>query len=80
MRMKNYFILMTFPILLSWGILFKGFAQDYPQIHIYVSPSGDDTGSGTESSPVRTMERAKELVRAAKAQTSGLCPGIVHLT
>lgn len=36
------------------------------QTFIYVSPSGNDSASGTESSPLRTIEKAKEMVKQVK--------------
>ena len=34
---------------------------------VYVSPSGDDSNPGTQSAPFRTLEKAREAVRASKA-------------
>ncbi|MGB6743119.1 MAG: right-handed parallel beta-helix repeat-containing protein [Terracidiphilus sp.] len=38
---------------------------------IYVSPAGRDSGPGTLEKPVRTLERALELARAAKTKAAG---------
>src|SRR5271165_5440588 len=51
---------------------------------IYVSPSGDDRNSGAQNSPVRTLERARDLVRArnqamAADITVQLQPGVYRL-
>jgi hypothetical protein len=35
---------------------------------VFVSPRGDDANNGTEASPVATLERARDLVRALKAR------------
>lgn len=34
--------------------------------HLYVSPSGDDAGPGTESLPFRTLERARDEIRVMR--------------
>ena len=51
---------------------------------IYVSPSGDDRNSGAENSPVRTLERARDLVRTRNQGMTGdltvhLRPGLYRL-
>jgi hypothetical protein len=38
---------------------------------IYVSPSGDDAAPGTPARPIRTLERARDLVRARNRQMAG---------
>src|SRR5580698_6348210 len=38
---------------------------------IYVSPSGDDRNSGATNSPVRTLERARDLVRPRNQGMTG---------
>lgn len=44
-------------------------AAAHAQTVIHVSPSGDDAAKGTAAHPVRTLERAQVLVRAANART-----------
>ncbi|HEY3841171.1 MAG TPA: fibronectin type III domain-containing protein [Bryobacteraceae bacterium] len=44
---------------------------------IYVSPAGDDRNSGAQGSPVRTLERARDLVRTRNQQMTGDL--VVHL-
>lgn len=39
------------------------------QQHIYVSPSGNDADAGTETSPLKTLAKAKERVRELKKTT-----------
>src|SRR5580658_4740140 len=51
---------------------------------IYLSPTGDDRNSGAENSPVRTLERARDLVRARNQGMTGdltvhLRPGLYRL-
>src|SRR5580700_7812276 len=51
---------------------------------IYVSPSGDDRNTGAQNSPVRSLERARDLVRARnQAMTADLTlqlqPGVCYL-
>lgn len=51
---------------------------------IYVSPSGDDRNSGAANSPVRTLERARDLVRSRNQSMTGdirvnLQPGVYRL-
>ena len=44
---------------------------------IYVSPSGNDAGPGTQAQPVRTLQHARDLVRTRNRQmTSDLTPCI----
>ncbi len=38
-----------------------------PSVNYYVSPNGSDTNAGTQSSPFKTIDRAKEAVRQLKA-------------
>ena len=49
------FLLLTFFCALAIAAV----AQD---IHLYVSPSGDDTAEGTPEQPVRTLSRALEIL------------------
>ena len=37
---------------------------------LWVSPAGDDSGPGTEEQPLRTIERARDLVRTLNANMS----------
>lgn len=51
---------------------------------IYVSPSGNDRNPGTQNSPVRTLERARDLVRLRNQSMMGdltvhLQPGVYRL-
>ena len=47
-------------------------------IKIYVSPSGEDSNAGTLEAPVKTLEQARALVRAAKAADATM-PVYVYL-
>lgn len=52
---------------------------------IYVTPSGDDRNGGSQGSPVRTIERARDLVRARNQSmttdlTVHLQPGVYRLS
>ena len=52
---------------------------------VYVSPSGSDRASGTAGHPVRTLERARDLVRQraphlTRDLTVHLAPGVFRLT
>jgi hypothetical protein len=48
---------------------------------IYVSPSGNDAAPGTQASPVRSLERARDLARASQSnKTVNLAPGAYRLT
>ena len=52
---------------------------------IYVSPSGDDRNSGAQGSPVRTLERARDLIRGRNQSMTGdltvqLAPGVYRLS
>src|SRR5260370_18206386 len=38
---------------------------------IYVSPGGDDKNPGTKNQPIRTLEHARDLVRAINQKMSG---------
>ncbi|MDO5558439.1 MAG: carbohydrate-binding protein [Oscillospiraceae bacterium] len=46
-------------------------AQENIQTAFYVSPDGDDMGSGTKSSPFGTLERARDAVREVNKDMSG---------
>jgi hydroxyisourate hydrolase len=47
---------------------------------IYVSPSGNDAAPGTQASPVRSLERARDLARASQSnKTVNLAPGAYRL-
>jgi hypothetical protein len=50
-------------------------ATSYAQV--YISPSGDDRNSGAQNSPVRTLERARDLVRTRNQHMTA--DVIVHL-
>lgn len=39
-----------------------------PRMRLYLSPSGLDTGSGTESAPFRTLERARDEIRRLRQE------------
>ena len=41
------------------------------QATYYVAPSGDDTGSGTITSPFKTLQHARDVVRTATATMTG---------
>ncbi len=43
----------------------------YARAQIYVSPSGNDAAPGSEARPVRTLERARDLVRARERGMTG---------
>ncbi|MHC4325040.1 MAG: right-handed parallel beta-helix repeat-containing protein, partial [Planctomycetota bacterium] len=40
----------------------------------YVSPTGNDTGDGSQKKPFRTLERARDAVRSLKRSLSGTLP------
>ncbi|UCF04058.1 MAG: right-handed parallel beta-helix repeat-containing protein, partial [bacterium] len=40
----------------------------------YVSPTGNDTGDGSQKKPFRTLERARDAVRSSKQSRSGTLP------
>ena len=47
-------------------------AQNFsPSVNYYVSPTGSDTNTGTQSSPFKSIQHARDLVRQLK-NTSGL--------
>src|SRR5579859_5718787 len=59
-------------------------AVDFCTAQIYVSPSGDDRNAGAANSPVRTLERARDLVRSRNQSMSAdvvvnLRPGLYRL-
>ena len=41
------------------------------KIDVFVSPSGDDTNSGTQREPLRSMKAARDLVRAQRSGSMG---------
>ena len=45
--------------LINWGAI--------GQVNIYVSPVGNDNGTGSKEQPVATIQRAQEIVRGLKA-------------
>jgi hypothetical protein len=45
-----------------------------PGTVFYVSPTGDDTGDGSQKEPFRTLERARDAVRSLKQSRSGTLP------
>jgi hypothetical protein len=52
---------------------------------IYVAPNGDDSGPGTEARPIRTLNHARDLVRARNGAMAAdlivrLAPGTYRLT
>jgi hypothetical protein len=52
---------------------------------IYVAPNGDDASRGNEDSPVRTLTRARDIVRTRNQQMAAditvfLAPGVYRLT
>lgn len=63
-------------------------AESAVQATFYVSPSGSDTGSGSQASPFRTLERARDAVRAVNTASSPMtgdivvkvAPGDYHVT
>ena len=64
---------MTSVVLPSGDIFLKAdlvSAADYAA-EFYVSPDGDDNGSGTIDSPFRTLERARDAVREINGNMSG---------
>ncbi len=52
--------------ILLWAFTLAG----YSQTTIYVSPNGNNTAAGTESSPLKTLEKAREKVRELKKSGS----------
>ncbi|KIF78238.1 carbohydrate-binding protein [Streptomyces sp. 150FB] len=66
-------------VALSLGVmaapLAAGTAQASPSkasgLDVYVSPTGKDSGSGTTAHPFKTLEYARDYVRAAKKKVSG---------
>ncbi|MBP1567663.1 MAG: carbohydrate-binding protein, partial [Oscillospiraceae bacterium] len=64
---------MTSVVLPSGDVFFRADtvrAADYAA-EFYVSPDGDDNGSGTIDSPFRTLERARDAVREINGNMSG---------
>ena len=64
---------MTSVVLPSGDVFFRADtvrAVDYAA-EFYVSPDGDDNGSGTIDSPFRTLERARDAVREINQNMSG---------
>ena len=54
------------------GLLAPGLvAAGKPQATFYVSPTGTDTGSGTEQAPFQTLERARQAVAALTTTMTG---------
>lgn len=47
------------------------FAAAVASAQIYVSPSGNDANPGTQASPVRTLEKARDLVRTRNTSMTG---------
>ena len=45
----------------------------------YVSPDGDDSADGSESSPFKTLERARDAVRSINTCQNQYTTGISHL-
>ncbi|MEN6315714.1 MAG: right-handed parallel beta-helix repeat-containing protein [Clostridiaceae bacterium] len=52
--------------LLAGCTLTNGASGKDPKKALYVSPSGDDTNSGSKRSPFKTLERARDAVRSLK--------------
>jgi len=40
--------------------------NDIKKVEVYISPNGSDSHSGTRLSPVKSLEKAKELIRLAR--------------
>src|SRR5689334_14826901 len=58
--------------LLVAPLLWAGLAHAATATDLYVSPSGDDANPGTSAgAPVRTLPRARDLVRALDQTDSG---------
>ena len=58
------------PFFFSLSLLIFSFGIN-AQTFIYVSPNGNDSASGTESEPLKSLEKAKEMVRIAKKTSNG---------
>lgn len=57
------------------------FAAAVASAQVYVSPSGTDSNSGTQSSPILTLEHARDMARArAAGKAIHLAPGVYRLT
>ena len=46
----------------------EGFSKS---LDIYTSPKGSDSNSGTRRSPVKSLEKAKDLARFARSENPG---------
>src|SRR4051794_10847502 len=67
-------------ILLLAGVLVAGPpAQAAATTNVYVSPAGSDTAAGTATAPVKTLAKARALVRG-KTATVHLAGGTYRLT
>ncbi len=58
----------------AFVLMFSGFnvyAQetDKPKLYLYVSPNGNNENSGTLESPFKTIEKARDTIRAIKKET-----------
>lgn len=58
-----------------WLLLFAAGAQ----AELHVSPSGDDQNPGTAERPLRTLARARDLVRSAEGDATILLRGGTHV-
>ncbi|MBI9064380.1 MAG: right-handed parallel beta-helix repeat-containing protein [Marinilabiliaceae bacterium] len=52
-------VILALLFLINWGAI--------AQVNIYVSPVGNDNGTGSKEQPVATIQRAQEIVRGLKA-------------
>lgn len=59
------------PFALSLIAVLAGGFRSLDQTVLYVSPSGDDTASGTEMAPLKTLSGARDRVRALKRKAPG---------
>lgn len=69
--MKNQNFLLT-TRLLFLALLFCFSLESYSkEIGIYISPTGSDTNSGAKGSPLKTLEKAKEIARSVYQKSPG---------
>ena len=68
----NHFGTITGCLLIAFTTSFNTLAEDTDTLKIFVSPDGNDKNPGTQNSPLKSLEKARDIIRQIFGEISWL--------